>query len=204
MTNVMITGGTGSIGLAIAEVLIATGSNVVLFGDKEPPPGFYDTKLARADGLKISLGDVRNRDRIRDVITRYKIDHMVHGAAITPSGNDEFANPEHVIDVNIQGGLNALKVSAELHVRSFINLSSIAVYGGEASRGHEFISESTGQDPRNLYEITKFSSERLIRRIAPSIAIPTISLRLGDLFGKWEYRSGSRQTTSAIHQVTEN
>ena len=55
----------------------------------------------------------------------------------------------------------------------------------------------------NLYEISKLAGEQAVLRVADLLGMPSVSLRLGDVFGRWERTSADRDATSAPFQALE-
>jgi nucleoside-diphosphate-sugar epimerase len=98
--------------------------------------------------------------------------------------------------------LETLLAAADAEVRTFLYLGSIAAYGTSAVTEPILNEGSTPDRPANIYEISKSAAEKAVLRVGPLIGVNTVSLRLGDIFGRWEHKTGSRQVTSAIHQVT--
>ena len=67
--SIMITGGSGFVGLNITSVLLARGETVVLFGPTPPPPAAA-AHLARLPGRLVTVsGDVCARATVVDALT---------------------------------------------------------------------------------------------------------------------------------------
>jgi len=84
-----------------------------------------------------------------------------------------------------------------------INLSSEGDYGAAAFRGTGPLHEDDGTDPQNIYAITKFASERVAQQMAEVWGLDAISVRLSGVFGRWERRTGVRDTPSPQFQIVE-
>ncbi|MFW5834483.1 MAG: NAD-dependent epimerase/dehydratase family protein, partial [Pseudomonadota bacterium] len=101
------------------------------------------------------------------------------------------------------GFLNVVEAARAADVRRVVNLSSASAYGA-AGFGDTWLDEaSTPPDPRNLYGLTKFASERLGARLAELWGLDVRSLRLSAVFGPWERATGVRDTLSPPFQVAE-
>ncbi|WP_420392483.1 NAD-dependent epimerase/dehydratase family protein [Acuticoccus sp.] len=198
--SVLVVGGAGFVGLNVAEHLLTAGRAVRIL-DAAPPP---QAALAAFDGLTgtldVALGDVRDPQ----VVAAAMVDatHVVFGAAITSGPEREAAEPGRVLDVNLRAFLTVLEAARDAGVRRVVNLSSGGAYG-EAAFRPGVIHEDRPADPRTLYALTKFASERLGARMAALWGIEVVSARLSSVFGRWERRTGVRDTPSPQFQIVE-
>ncbi|BAT61448.1 dTDP-glucose 4,6-dehydratase [Variibacter gotjawalensis] len=197
--NFVVFGGSGFVGTNIAERLLADGHNVVLF-DRSPLPQAAARALAvYGDRLATIVGDVTDRVAVRSVVT-HGVDIVVLGAAITAGPEREKRDAETILQVNLVSHAAILEAAREASVRRVINLSSAAAYGAAGERGVE-LTEDTPCEPKGLYAITKWSSERVGERLASLWGLDYVSLRLSGVFGPWEYATGVRDTLSAQAQI---
>ncbi|MFJ1760874.1 NAD-dependent epimerase/dehydratase family protein [Amycolatopsis sp. NPDC088138] len=105
MSEVVVTGGCGFIGSHLVEQLITRGDRVTVF-DRTPPPA--DQALAR-EHAEFVAGDVRDADRLADVITG-RVDVVYHLAAVV--GVDQYlAQPVDVIDTNFSATRNVVDLT---------------------------------------------------------------------------------------------
>lgn len=198
--SVLVTGGTGTVGLAIVERLAARGP-VTVYASPAPPPLVAAALAAMPGEVHVVEGDVRDGDRLREVLRERRIEAMVHGAAITPGLERERTDAAGVLDVNVVGAVTALGAFADACSGRYVHLGSIAAYGAAAAT-EPLLVEETGQErPENLYEITKLAGEQAVLRVAGLRGVDAVSLRLGDVFGRWELRSSARDATSAPFQT---
>lgn len=176
--HVLITGGHGLIGHAVAERLLAadhrvTNVDLPRFGvpDRVPGgpggPGAYD--LIEADILDVAdwgavLGDV---------------DVVVHTAGIHQV--DEVArDPVRHIDVNVTGTHKLLTAAHQHGVRRFVYLSSAKVYGhayGRASREDDLVA------PVESYALGKVVAEHYCAHFAEQLDMATCSIRPFSVYG---------------------
>ncbi|ROR96218.1 UDP-glucuronate 4-epimerase [Salana multivorans] len=198
--RVMVTGGTGTVGLAVVDLLAARGFDVVVYAASPSAP------VARAIGgmarpVEIVEGDVRDGRRLREVMTSRRIHSVVHGAAITPGPERERDDPSTALAVNVVGPSTVLTAFDDTCQGRFVHLGSIAAYGSASVR-EDLLVEETGQErPESLYEITKLAGESAVLRVADLRGREAVSLRLGDVFGAWEHRTAVRDATSAPFQA---
>ncbi len=187
----LITGGTGFVGLAVAEALAARGERAVLF-DRAPLPA-----EAVLDGnCKSVMGDIRD---IREVVRALDgIEGVVHAAALTPDAVSASRQAVDVRAVNVDGAVTVLSAALEAKVRRFVYVSSAAVYGPSEAPLHE----GDARDPVGGYGVSKRAAERELLRIAEERKADVVCARLSAVFGPWERRTGVRDTMSPMWQVT--
>ncbi|WP_028795855.1 NAD-dependent epimerase/dehydratase family protein [Thalassobaculum salexigens] len=201
----LIAGGCGFIGLAVAERYLEDGQQVVLF-DRNP---LHPVAKARLDALPGSYtliqGDIRQAEPIAQAIGDHRVDQVFYGAAVTSGPDREREAPESVIEVNLVGLAHTLKAAAKTGARRLINISSGAAYGtgafGDTGWNGPLDEYGTREEPFKIYGMTKFGSERLVRRYAELTDLDTRSVRLSTIYGAWEIDSGARDTLSAPMQA---
>jgi len=197
----LIFGGTGFVGLNLAEELLGQGEEVVLF-DRQPLPDAAARAFARLPGTLTSvIGDVTDSAAIAATVVP-GIDSVILGSAVTADAAREARDPETILQVNLMALTPILRAAKAACVRRVINLSSAAVYG-RAAFGVPMVNETTAPAPVGLYAITKFSSEMVGERLADLWGLDFVSVRLSAVFGPWERETGVRDTTSAPFQITE-
>jgi UDP-glucose 4-epimerase/UDP-glucuronate 4-epimerase len=198
----LVTGGCGFIGLSIAERLIATGEQVVLFDRNPAAPDL----LARPElaGAALITGDVRNAadiDRALDM----DIDHIIHTAAVTPNQQREHDQAREIIDINVLGTVNVMeRASQRASILRVTSLSSVAVYGFSAPRPSGMLEEDISPPaPAALYGITKLAAEQTALRMGHLHDMDIRIVRLGPVFGPWEIQTGVRDALSPHYQILQ-
>lgn len=190
--RVVVVGGTGFVGLNIATAFQAAGHEVLLF-DRAPPPAAFDVPVACA------LGDVRDAAAVARGIPP-GTDLVILGAAVTADAARESLDPESILSINVGALPGLLEAARRAGARRVINLSSAAAYGAAAERV-DLLDEATSCDPRGLYAITKFASERIVTRLGELWGIEVVNVRLSAVFGPWERATGVRDTLSPQAQM---
>lgn len=201
--NVLLTGGAGFVGIAIAEKLLQEGCTVVCY-DLNPLPKAAEESFEALAGSHFHLyGNVLDQALLEETILTLKINVVIHAAAITPDIHRETNEARSIVDVNCGGTTTVLNAACITGIDKFIFASTGAVYGkGQWQESMLFEDESL-PNPETFYEITKFAAERIVLRYQELTDLNVVILRLGDVFGAWEYRSGVRDTLSAPFQVTQ-
>lgn len=198
--SILIIGGCGFIGLNVAERLAASGRSVTLF-DREPPLANAQARLDALSGTATFMtGDVLEPASL-DAAIHPGIDCVIYGAAITAGPRREADEPERIVAVNLGGMVSALTKAHERGVRRFVNLSSATAYGAAGMRHDLLVEGETPEDPRALYAITKFASERVASRLGELWGMDVRNVRLSGVFGPWERATGVRDSLSPQYQV---
>jgi len=197
--RILVFGGTGFVGLNIAEALLARGHVVTLFDRAGLPPDARKDLACYGDRLTAIQGDVTDSQTVEAVIaTGYEA--IVLGAAITAGPAREASDSETILRVNLLAQTPILIAARRFGVRRIINLSSAAAYGASAFR-NALLDEGTPCDPASLYAITKFASEKVAARLAALWQCEIISVRLSAVFGPWERSNEVRDTPSPQAQI---
>jgi|GEM_PF-103902 len=204
--KVLIAGGCGFIGLATAERYLTDGADVVLFDRND----LHSVARRAFDALPgrctVVIGDIRKQEPIRRAVADHDVDAVFYGAAVTSGADRERDAPESVIEVNLVGLAQTLKAAHNAGVKRLINISSGSAYGtgalGATGWDGPLDEFGTREEPSSIYGMTKFGSERLVRRHAELTGMDAVSVRLSTIFGAWEIDSGARDTLSAPMQAT--
>lgn len=146
MTAVLITGGTGTAGRALARHLLgdAAVKRIVIYSRDEMKQEEMARDLAghiHADRLRYFLGDVRDEPRLR--MAMRGIDICVHAAALKIVPKCE-TDPIEAVATNVHGAENAIHAAIAAGVGKVIALST-----------------DKAVSPVNLYGATKLTAERL-------------------------------------------
>jgi nucleoside-diphosphate-sugar epimerase len=197
---VLITGGTGFVGLNVVEALLARGDDVVTVSDADMPAyaarvfGSLPGRLAR------TRADVSDAAAVAALMTAHRPDAVVHAAVITAGEAREFTEFGHIIDVNVTGTGYVLAAALAHGVRRMIYVSSGSAYGA-ALLAADIVDEDTPPQPDTLYAITKHAAERVCARFRDRRGLDVVCARLGSVFGPWERDTGVRDTLSLPFQI---
>jgi nucleoside-diphosphate-sugar epimerase len=174
--RVAVIGGTGLIGTASADALVAAGHGVTLVSRHPPGPAENGTSWVR--------GDIGEAAAIRAALAEIRPDAVLHLAAYLQFACEQ--NPAEAIRVNVDGTLNVLEACRELAIRRFVFGGSIASYGERADLMRE---EDPPVAATGLYGMTKRLGEMLGSRYAALHGLTFVSLRYGGVFGPVEVKS---------------
>ncbi len=194
--RVVVFGGTGFVGLNVAEGLLAAGHEVIAF-DRHPEPA----EVAFEGAFRAAIGDVADATAVTAELDG--ADAVVYGAAITSNAASEATLPSRVLQVNLMGLLTVLEAARAAGVKRVVNLSSASAYGAAAFGPDPLDEAATMADPWTLYAITKFAGERVGARMRELWGLDVRSLRLSAVFGPWERATGVRDTLSPPFQIVQ-
>ncbi len=156
--HILITGGTGVLGIYIVEALLADGfTDIEVFsrsGSRSSLP------FASNSNVTFTKGDVAALHPLTEAIERS--DYVIHAAAVVSFHPKRF---DLMHTVNVEGTANVVNIALESNVKKVIHISSIAAIGRSEKSG--VISENTswGNSKYNsYYGITKYLAEQEVWR----------------------------------------
>jgi UDP-glucuronate 4-epimerase len=197
----LITGGCGFVGINLAEGLLAKGDTVVLL-DRRPLPDEARAALgARPSALSVIAGDARDTAALTLLIREYRVERIVHAAVITSGVPREKNEPGAVIDVNVGGTVSVMEAARAAGCRRVLYVGSGAAYGQTLDEPGPLKEDESPSRPETLYGITKYAAERTVLRLRALWGLDALCVRLGTVFGPWEYATGARDRLSPQLQV---
>ena len=166
--RVMVTGGAGYIGSVVAQELLDTGHNVVVYDNLSK--GHVDAVPPEAT---LVAADLRDRGTLHTALDHHQIDAVIHLAASSLVG-ESMADPGKYYRDNLVAGLDLLDAMAEAQLKLLIFSSTAAVYGEPAKQP---IEEGDPLAPTNPYGETKLAFERALRWYEHAHGLRHLSLR---------------------------
>lgn len=143
--RVLITGGTGSLGSRLAEILVrrSEAHTVVIFSRDEYKQYLLKERYSEEDHkrLRFFIGDVRDAHRVRRAMVG--VNAVIHAAAVKQVDTAEY-NPDECIKTNVNGAQNVIDACIEEGVSDVVALSTDKACA-----------------PINLYGATKLVSDKL-------------------------------------------
>lgn len=164
--KVVITGGTGFLGLRLARKILERGELTGPSGRPEPIESMilFDavTPPERPEGLdervEIVAGDISDRDLVFSLINGEALS-VFHFASVVSAGAEQ--DFDLAMQVNLTGGINVLAAArAAPGLPRVVFASSIAVFGGPTMP--ETVADDTKITPMTTYGTTKVINELLI------------------------------------------
>ena len=151
--NILVTGGAGYIGAHLIEILIKEKKNVFILDNLST--GHKKLIIKKA---KFIRSDISNTKKIKKIVKLYKIDSVIHLAAVLSVGEGQ-KNPKKYYKINVDGTKKVLQSIKNSNVRNFIFSSTCAVY----KDGLKKVSEKSSLKPTSVYGKTKLKCEKLIQ-----------------------------------------
>ena len=140
--TILITGGSGSIGSYLTEAILQTDCKVVrVLSNNEYELFKLEKKFPDSKKLRLFLGDIRDKDRLRVAVDG--VDIVFHAAALKHVPLCEF-NPFDAIQTNVLGTQNMIEACIQSNVEKFV-----------------FISTDKASSPLSTLGATKLLAERL-------------------------------------------
>ena len=173
MNNILITGGAGYIGSHICKVFYNAGFTPIAF-DNLSTGNKWSVKWG-----ELEVGDLNNKDRLKEVFEKYKFLGVVHLAALS-NVEQSCNNPILYYKNNLLGSYNLLENMTKFKVDKLVFSSTAAVYGNPI---YSPIDEIHPTNPINPYGETKLAVEKLISHVSKASNINFISLRYFNVAG---------------------
>ena len=197
----LIAGGQGFVGLNIAEQCLNEGGQVVLMGPSSAPVAFLDHLYRLPGKLYLLQGDVASAQDIEQAFQTFKPDCVINAAAITAGPAREVTAARDIVTVNLLGTIELLEACLRHRTRRMLQLGTGSIFG-QAGQWSDWLDEQTSAAfPDSLYGISKFAAERTCVRYASLRGVDVSVLRLGTVFGRWEYETGARDNQSIPLQL---
>jgi UDP-glucose 4-epimerase len=167
MKKVLITGGAGFIGSAVAKNLLDKGLHVKIYDIIKP-----DKKIG-----EYIRGTIMYPTEIYEAVK--DCDYVVHLAAMLGVRRTE-TDRMGCLDVNIQGTKNVLDACVKANVKKILFGSSSEVYGEPVKNP---ISESDPVSPKSIYGVTKLAGEEYTKAYNKHHGIDYTIVRFFNVYG---------------------
>jgi UDP-arabinose 4-epimerase len=165
--SILITGGAGYIGSHCSKAIAAAGFR---------PVGYDNLSTGHADFVRwgpLVIGDVGDSAKIADTIREYRVQAVMHFAALSAVG-ESVIDPEAYFLNNVGGTLGLLRGMRDAGCERLVFSSSGAVYGNP---GREPLSECAAGLPLNPYGRSKLMIEQMLSDFRAAYQFGSVSLR---------------------------
>lgn len=169
MKNILVIGGAGYIGSHTVKLLIDMGYNVIIYdnlskGHKE---------VADILNVKLIVGDLGDRQKLKEVFETEKIDIVMHFAAFIEVG-ESVIDPGKYYENNVAKVINLLNQMVESNIKYFVFSSTAATFGEPVE---ETISETHPKKPINPYGMSKLMVEHILKDFEKAYNLKSVILR---------------------------
>ena len=189
--TVLVTGGTGFVMSNVVKHLLQSNPQATaIVLDLGPFEGLVADFLSPVQTRVVSFqGDIRDQELLDQISMEWSITHIIHAAMIAHVPQWEHESPAKFIDVNIMGTVNMVEWARHLEgLQRFLYVSSGDVYGEpQPGTSKESPHHETGTlDQPELYAISKYASEQIVRRYGELFEMDTCRARFSGVFGPME------------------
>lgn len=178
--NVLVTGGSGLIGYALAKKLLSIGYKV------------YSTSGGNGNS---AVGNVVCRGlfgiNVHDLPP--KIDCLFHNAAINDT---RCMNLSDLTRINVEESMRIFSMCYYRGCRKFVYASSAAVYGNSPA---PYVEDKTPLNPLTPYAQSKLELEKEAADFGKNKNVQTVGFRYCNVYGPGESHKGAR--ASMVHQL---
>mgnify|MGYP003624483559 FL=1 len=160
--KIVIIGGTGALGKALIEKYYYKNKKIIVFSRDEHK---HVDLLKKYDKLESHLGDIRDKDSIRNCFEKHKPDIVINTAALKHVPICE-SNSMESVKTNILGHQNVIEV-----MREFKDIETLI-----------FVSTDKACKPINIYGMCKAISEKLYSNYAETeTTTKVVTVRYGNV-----------------------
>lgn len=185
--TVLITGGGGFLGLALARVL-ARSHRVILLDALVH--GERQRREVQSSGLTLVEADLRNRDALEQALVG--VDWIVHLASL--AGVEQVrARPVETMETILSGTSVLLNACRGRRIERLVFVSTSEVYGSQAHDAKEeaILADFDPTEARWSYGAAKLAAEHLVMAHARQYGLPACVLRPFNVYGPGQFGQGA-------------
>lgn len=192
INNLLITGGSGFIGVNAIRYLLAEPcfSGRIVNVDKLTyagnPLSLADVAARYPKRYVFVKADICNRRTMAEIMDRHQVDAVCHFAAESHVDRS-IVRPSDFIRTNIIGTYNLLELCRERRsqIQLFHHISTDEVFGSLGPKG--FFTEKTPYKPNSPYSASKASSDHLVRAYHSTYGLPVTISNCSNNYGPYQF-----------------
>ena len=194
--RILVTGGAGFIGSAVARHIINDTPDDVCVVDKLTYAGNLENlaSIAKSGRFRFEKVDICDKNELDRVFADFKPTHVMHLAAESHVDRS-IDGPGEFIQTNIVGTYTLLEAARKyFHTLDdeakdafrFHHISTDEVYG-DLNGPNDFFRETTPYAPSSPYSASKASSDHLVRAWRRTFGLPTIVTNCSNNYGPYHF-----------------
>jgi len=193
--RVFITGGAGFVGSLLAKIL--SEHNQILIYDNFIRDALQFRDIDTQQNIQIIRGDILDEHLLKQSISDFKPDYVVHCAAI--AGIDSVVkSPTNTLRINILGTANVLNAihMLNLQLERVILFSTSEIFGSHAfqsSESHSAVIGAVGE-ARWTYAVSKLADEHFGLAYFKEFGVPCTIVRPFNVYGPGQVGEGALST----------
>lgn len=166
--RILVVGGAGYVGSHTVRQLVRNGHDVFVYDNLSK-----GHQGSVTDGAELIVGELADREKLKNVFGQHKIEAVMHFAAFALVG-ESVAQPAMYYQNNVSAPLELLEAMRESGVWRIVFSSTTATYGQPEKIP---IAETTPQLPINPYGFTKLAFEHALTDYAQAYGFGCAALR---------------------------
>ena len=175
--KILITGGAGYIGFALAEELAANDAveKIVIYDNlSRHNENIFFGKMKGAEKFQLIRADILDSRKLNSALNNIDVVYHLAAKVLTPFANQD---PHFFEQINHWGTAELSYAIEKKNILRVIYLSSASVYDRIADEA----TENTIPNPNTYYGISKLRGEEHIQRLMENV--PTQIIRCGNVYG---------------------
>ncbi|QKN83784.1 dTDP-glucose 4,6-dehydratase [Scandinavium goeteborgense] len=196
MKKILVTGGAGFIGSAVARYIISETTDSVVVVDKLTYAGNLASlaSVSQNDRFAFEQVDICDRQALDGVFARHQPDLVMHLAAESHVDRS-IDGPAAFIETNIVGTYTLLEAARgwwntladdKKSAFRFHHISTDEVYG-DLHGSDDFFTETTPYAPSSPYSASKAGSDHLVRAWLRTYGLPTVVTNCSNNYGPYHF-----------------
>ncbi len=194
--RIIITGGAGFIGSAVARHVINNTPDSICVVDKLTYAGNLENlaEISASDRFRFEQSDICDREAMERIFADFKPTHVMHLAAESHVDRS-IDGPGEFIQTNIFGTYTLLEAARKYYstldeegqkLFKFHHISTDEVYG-DLEGPEDFFRETTPYAPSSPYSASKASSDHLVRAWKRTFKLPTVVTNCSNNYGPYHF-----------------
>lgn len=171
--RVLITGGGGFLGNAVATALLARGDTAIAFDTH-----FSGDNEAQERHVRVA-GDITDMAALAQLVRTHRPEAVIHCAAIV-GVLSSIGSPLNIVRINVEGSINVFEAMRLGDIKRCIHISSEEAYGAFRA---DTIDETHPLEPVLPYGICKATVEQLGRTYRDLHGLEVVNLRTSWVYG---------------------